>query len=130
MLKALIGAALLGISLAGLTSTASGAEEYVVHTFRCPEVIKGHTAFPGSISSDPTFRLTQNVEVDAYFWGSYQSRQEVGCQYTLTSGPVRVPPAGTHVVWYTYTVDRKILSCDQSLGGNLGPREFTCKLKP
>jgi hypothetical protein len=120
MVKVSIYALLLGIALAGGISTGAEAQDYVVHTFRCPDNVSVRTNYERKIGSDPSFSLEGNRSLTARLSSSGWEGQNVYCSYRFTIGGV------THSVRYGYTVKRKILSCK----GSSSPRFFTCNLKP
>ena len=122
MLAMLLILVVLAVALP--SGVASAADDYVVHTFKCPQSTTVKFNWANKVQANPDFPLSpghDNLGRFAEFAKSavILANNTVQCQYN-------VPPLQENfLAWYIYKVPRKILSCTGQPG-----RHITCKLKP
>lgn len=106
-----------------LPTGALSAEEYVVHTFKCPPYVSYRVNWQNEIDTQPTnFPLSpsyENLKHTAPFKDSAVNvdANTVQCRYVSSDGHPQAP--------YIYKVHRKILSCQGTPSATI-----ICNLKP
>jgi hypothetical protein len=112
----------LAVLAVALPSGAPSAQEYVVHTFKCPPSTTVKLNWKNKIETQPTnFPVSpsyENLTQSAQFRESAAnlSANTVQCLYVIPQTVFQAP--------YVYKVHRKILSCT-----GMPAAEFTCNLK-
>ncbi|MBI2155619.1 MAG: hypothetical protein HYU26_01725 [Candidatus Rokubacteria bacterium] len=121
-MKALTFALVLcGLAAALASGPASAADDYVVHTFKCPDLTHVRLNWTNKISANPDFPVAkeyENLRHSAKFKESAVSVSDntVRCLYVLGDTVFQAP--------YVYKVHRKILGCTGQPG-----KEMKCNLK-
>lgn len=114
---------LILLVLAVALPSAPSAEEYAVHTFKCPPTTTFKANWKNKIETQPTdFPLSPSYENLTHSASFKESAVNVGantvqCLYVLSGTAIQAP--------YIYKVHRPIVGCT----GQPGPT-IECRLKP
>jgi len=99
----------VGIVVAGLTTTAVRAVDHIVAEIRCPTVFAVDHQYPDKVGSDPKLSRdsssSPNTLMQLEAIGNHG--QELRCLYKNSAG---------YQVSYKYTAKRKIVSCEKKKG--------------